>query len=72
MTATTKRIESTRVETSEGVVFFTIWEEYRDGKLWRTFYSAEDSRERYIRTAMVRYYKTEKGYRAAIKRYSKL
>jgi len=35
MTATTKRIESTRVETSEGVVFFTIWEEYRDGKLWK-------------------------------------
>ena len=66
---TTTTIEKTVIETIEGKLFFEIVEVWNDqeDKLWRNFYIVNDTR-----TETNREYKTEKGYRAAIKRYSKL
>ena len=63
-------LESKKVNTSKGLMIFEIVEE-RMGSYVKKFYTAQDFREgqEFDKT---RDYKDEKGYRAAIKRYSKL
>ena len=66
---TIKRISSTKIETSEGIIFFYIYNIYNNNKLWKTAYNKEDNRI-YNNTFFV--YETEKGYNNAIKRAKKL
>jgi len=67
---TTKKISSTKIETTEGIVLFYITDYYKNNKFWKTIFSKEDARI-YNQGPMYFAYKTEKHYNNAIKRAKK-
>lgn len=72
MTRTKKTLSSTAVETSEGVIFFSITNIYNDGKLWKVTFNREDNR-RGVYIGNINYsYSSQKGYTNAIKRANKI
>jgi hypothetical protein len=79
---TSRTIESTRLQMEDGcngveqVIFFNITEDYNhytDGTvdLFKRTYAKQDGRQYVNQGDFHRHYKTEKGYRNAIKRWSK-
>lgn len=77
-----KTIESTRLQMDDGcngvkqVIFFYISESYNfytDGtkELFKIYYIKQDDRQYVNISEQSRHYDTEKGYRNAIKRWSK-
>ena len=77
-----KTIESTRLQMEDGcngvkqVIFFYISESYNfytDGTidLFKRYYIKQDGREYVNISEQDRFYETEKGYRNAIKRWTK-
>ena len=72
MTRTKKTLSSTRIETSEGVIFFSITNIYNDGKLWEVRFHREDNR-RGVSIGNIDYsYSSQKSYTNAIKRANKI
>ena len=72
MTRTKKTLSSTRVETSEGVIFFSITNIYNDGKLWEVRFHREDNR-RGVSIGNIDYsYSNRQSYTNAIKRANKI
>ena len=70
---TSKTLKSTKIETSEGVIFFSVKAIYNDGDLWKTIYSKQDEREHKSKsvTGGETRYKNETSYNNAIKRAQK-
>ena len=72
MTRSIEQIEWTRVETSEGVIFFSITNIYNDGKLWKVTFNREDNR-RGVYIGNINYsYSNRQSYTNAIKRANKI
>lgn len=68
MKITTKTIDSTRVETLEGIIFYSITNIYKDGKLWKVRYHRYDNRRGVSMGNIDYFYSNEKAYINAIKR----
>tara|TARA_R110000782_G_scaffold205467_1_gene293779 strand:- start:70 stop:426 length:357 start_codon:yes stop_codon:yes gene_type:complete len=72
VTRRTKTIDSTKVETKEGTIFFSIINVYEDGKLFDVRFTKEDNRDT---TYIGRYYYrygNKQSYDNAIKRAKNL
>ena len=67
----TKQIDSTRVDTSKGVIFFSTTNVYDDGELFEVRFTKQDGRDcTYIGNSHYRY-SNQQAYTNAIKRANK-
>ena len=69
---TTEILETTKVKTAEGNIYFRIMAEYRNGQYYGRYFVKNDGREYTDIGRQYVEYMSEAGYRAAIKRAQKL